>query len=121
MSAKAGKCWLMQANVTNIGQCHLIVKKNSPLGPTPKTKKFESSKKLQKVFKCQVGPFFLNFWMFWTIRDPNLEKINKKKLFSLFPPHHNMAGGQLKKQGFTVNVVGFFLKPKQKVYKCIIN
>ena len=101
--------------LANAGKRHqhwpmsLNCQKKLTLGSDAGEKKFESSKKFQKNFKCQVGPvFFSNFWMFWTIRDPNLEKINKKKLFSLFLPHHNMAGGQLKKQGFTVNVVVCF-------------
>ena len=83
MSAKAGKCWLMQVNITNIGQCHLIVKKIHPWVRRRRQKNL----KVQKNFKCQVGlVFFSNFWMFWTIRDPNLEKINKKNYFPCFHP-----------------------------------
>ena len=51
MLANAGKHhqhWPMSPNC----------QKNPPLGPTPETKKFESSKKFQKKFKCQVGLFF---------------------------------------------------------------
>ena len=102
--------------LANVGKRH----QHWPMSPNCQKKihpwvrrRRQKNLKVQKNFKCQVGPFFSNFWMFWTIRDPNLEKINKKKLFSLFPPHHNMAGGQLKKQGFTVNVVCFF-KAKTK-------